>query len=50
MYNKNLYEQRIMDYAKNIQINTFFNEEGLDLKEVMKGIILKECNPLENKK
>ena len=47
MYNNDLYRQRLMDYAKNIQINTFYNEKGVDLKEIIKGVILKECNPIE---
>lgn len=45
-----LYEQRIIDYTKNIKLNTFFNEKGTELNVLMKEIILNNCNPMERKK
>lgn len=45
-----LYEQRIIDYTKNIKLNVFFNENGKDINAVMKEIILNNCNPVERKK
>lgn len=50
MARNNLYEQRIMDYTKNIKLNTHFNEEGIEINELMKEIILNNCNPIERKK
>ena len=50
MYNYDLKEQRILDYAKNIEINTFFNENGKDINVVMKEIIINNCIPIERKK
>jgi hypothetical protein len=45
-----LYEQRIIDYTKNIKLNTFFNEQGKEINVLMKEIILNNCNPMERKK
>ena len=50
MARNNLYEQRIMDYTKNIKLNTHFNVEGIEINELMKEIILNNCNPIERKK
>lgn len=50
MYNYDLKEQRILDYAKNIKINSFFNENGKDINVIMKEIIINNCNPMERKK
>ncbi|MBS1340564.1 MAG: hypothetical protein HP028_05240 [Clostridia bacterium] len=50
MPNNQLYEQRIIDYTKNIKLKDFFNEEGKDINIVMKEIILSNCNPIERKK
>ena len=44
------YNEIIDDYKKNIIINTFFNENGKDIKELMQEIILSNCNPMERKK
>lgn len=46
----NIYEQKLRDYTKNIKINTHFNEEGIEINELMKEIILNNCNPIERKK
>ena len=50
MKKNDLYEQRIKDYTKNIQITNYFNEDGEEIKTLMKEIILNNCNPLERKK
>ena len=50
MVRDNLYEQRIIDYSKNIKINTFFNEKGEEINVLMKEIIVNNCNPLQRKK
>ncbi len=50
MFKDKLCEQRINDYTKNIQLNTFFNENGAEINVVMKEIILNNCNPIERKK
>lgn len=50
MYNYDLKQQRILDYAENIQIKSFFNENGEDINVIMKEIILSNCNPIERKK
>ena len=41
---------KLRDYTKNIKINTHFNEEGIEINELMKEIILNNCNPIERKK
>ncbi len=43
-------DQRILDYTKNIKINNFFDENGKDIKVIIKEIILSNCNPIERKK
>ena len=50
MRKNNIYEQKLRDYTKNIKINTHFNEEGIEINELMKEIILNNCNPIERKK
>ena len=45
MEKNNIYEQKLRDYTKNIKINTHFNEEGIEINELMKEIILNNCNP-----
>lgn len=50
MVKDNLYEQRIRDYSKNIKINTFFNEKGEEINNLMKEIIINNCNPLQKKR
>lgn len=45
-----LYEQRIREYTKNIKLNIFFNEEGMDLNTLIKEVILNNCNPVEKRK
>ena len=50
MRKNNIYEQKLRDYTKNIKINTHFNEEGIEINEIMKEIILNNCNPIERKK
>ena len=50
MVRDNLYEQRIIDYSKNIKINIFFNEKGEEINVLMKEIIVNNCNPLQRKK
>ena len=50
MIRDKLYKQRIIDYTKNIKINTFFNEEGKEINVLMKEIIINNCNPLERRK
>lgn len=49
MENNQLYRQRILDYTKNIKLNVIYNNEGKDINDLMKEIILKNCNPLERK-
>lgn len=44
------YLKRILDYADNIKVNTFFDEKGQDINEVMKEIILNNCVPIERGK
>lgn len=39
----------IDDYKKKIKINTFFDENGQDIKNIMQEIILNNCNPLQRK-
>ncbi len=43
-------DQRILDYTKNIKINNFFDENGKDIKVIIKEIVLSNCNPTERKK
>lgn len=50
MASDKLFEQRIIDYTKNIKLNDFFNENGKEINVVMKEIILNNCNPVERKK
>lgn len=49
MARDNIYEQRIIDYTKNIKLNTHFSEEGIEINELMKEIILNNCNPIKRK-
>ena len=50
MYEKDKIDQRIIDYTKNIEINTFFNEKGEDIRTILEEIIVNNCNPIERKK
>ena len=50
MRRQKLYDEIIEEYKKNIKINTFFNENGQDIQNVMKEIILSNCNPINRKK
>ena len=50
MIENKLYDQRVLDYTKNIKLNTFYNENGIDINVLMKEIILNNCNPIERKK
>lgn len=50
MNENKLYDQRILDYTKNIKLNTFYNDNGKDIKTLMKEIILNNCNPVERRK
>lgn len=44
------YDEVVEDYKKNIKINIFFNENGQDIKALMKEIVLSNCNPVKMKK
>lgn len=50
MQNTNVYDPRLIEYAKNIKLYDFFNEEGKEINTIIKEIVLNNCNPVERKK
>ena len=50
MYDSEKIDKRIIDYTNNIEINTFFNEKGEDIRKIIEEIIVNNCNPIERRK
>ena len=50
VYDNELKNKQIINYTKNIKLNTFFNENGADIKNIMKEIVLNNCNPIKKNK